>query len=69
MKAPYNALLPDGLIAKEAKVPEGYKAYAGVTVQFKGFGTTTVILFSDNGLRRQLDIPNDQIIVEKKIGE
>lgn len=69
VKAPYNALLPDALVVKEAKAPEGYKAYAGVTVQFKGFGNTTVIAFKDGELQRQLDIPNDQIIVEKKTGK
>lgn len=69
VKSPYNALMPDVLVAKEAKAPEGYKAYAGVTVQFKGFGNTTVIAFADGELKRQLDIPNDQIIVEKKTGE
>lgn len=69
MKAPYSALMPDALVAKEAKAPEGYKAYAGVTVQFKGFGNTTVIAFKDGGLQRQLDVPNDQIIVENKTGE
>jgi len=69
VKAPYNALLPDELTIKKTKVPEGYKAYTGVTVQFRGFGNTTVILFSDEDFKRQLDIPNDQIIVEKKIRE
>lgn len=68
VKAPYNALVPDTLLAKEAKVLEGYKAYAGVSVLFKGFGSTTVISFADGDLKRQLDVPNDQIIVEKKSG-
>ena len=65
VKAPYNALVPDTLLAKEVKVVEGYKPYAGVTVLFKGFGSTTVISFADGDLKRQLDVPNDQIIVEK----
>jgi hypothetical protein len=69
VKAPYNALMPDALVVREAKAPEGYKAYAGVTVQFKGFGNTTVIAFKDGPLQRQLDVPNDQIIVEKKMDE
>ena len=69
VKAPFNSLMPDALVAKEAKTPEGYKAYVGVIVQFKGFGNTTVIAFKDGELQRQLDIPNDQIIVEKKSGE
>lgn len=69
VKAPYSALIPDALVTKEGKAPEGYKAYADVTVQFKGFGNTTVIAFKDGALRRQLDIPNDQIIVESKTDE
>ncbi|HEK1686077.1 TPA: hypothetical protein SMR42_002434 [Pseudomonas putida] len=69
VKSPYSALIPDALEAKELKTPEGYKAYADITVQFKGFGNTTVIAFKDGALRRQLDIPNDQIIVENKKNE
>lgn len=69
VKAPYSALIPDTLIIKEVKAPDGYKAYADVTVQFKGFGNTTVISFKDGALRRQLDVPNDQIIVESKTDE
>lgn len=68
LKAPYSSLIPEALIAKDLKAPEGYKAYAGLTVEFKGFGSTTVIAFSDGKVRRQLDIPNSQIIVEKKAG-
>lgn len=67
LKAPYSSLMPDNLIPKDLKAPEGYKAYTGVTVEFKGFGSTTVISFPDGKLRRQLVIPNNQIIVEKKI--
>ncbi|WP_432217083.1 hypothetical protein ACREYJ_17310 [Pseudomonas kribbensis] len=66
VKAPFSSLMPDALVDKEVKAPEGYKAYNDVTVQFKGFGNTTVIAFADGKLQRQLDIPNDQIIVEKK---
>ncbi|MDE3739401.1 hypothetical protein PSH28_22585 [Pseudomonas resinovorans] len=65
-KAPYDALLPDSLIAKDLKSPEGYKAYKGISVRFKGFGSTTVIAFKDGVATRQLEIPNDQIIVEKQ---
>ncbi|MNJ78231.1 hypothetical protein D3C77_759200 [compost metagenome] len=69
VKAPYNTLVPDTLLAKEVRILEGYKAYSGVTVLFKGFGNTTVISFEDGDLKRQLDVPNDQIIVEKKSGQ
>lgn len=65
-KAPYDAFLPDSLIAKDLKVPPGYKAYKGISVRFKGFGITTVIAFKDGTTTRQLEIPNDQIIVEKQ---
>ena len=66
LKAPYSSLIPDVLVANGFKAPEGYKAFTGVTVEFKGFGSSTVIAFPDGKLRRQLDIPNNQIIVEKK---
>lgn len=65
-KAPYGELLPESLIAKDLKAPEGYKAYEGISVRFKGFGSMTVVAFKDEGMERQLEIPNDQIIVEKK---
>lgn len=65
-KAPYDELLPESLIAKNLKVPEGYKAYEGISVRFRGFGSTTVVAFKDKDAERQLEIPNDQIIVEKK---
>lgn len=66
VKAPYNVLLPKVLITNEFKTPEDYIAYVGTTVQFRGFGNSTVITFQDGQRRRQLDIPNDHIIVEKK---
>ncbi|PIF52747.1 hypothetical protein CLU80_5232 [Pseudomonas sp. 29] len=69
LKAPYSSLIPDALVAKDFKAPEGYKAYAGVTVEFKGFGSSTVISFPDGKIKRQLEIPNNQIIVEKKTFE
>ncbi|EZH79869.1 hypothetical protein AU05_14900 [Ectopseudomonas composti] len=65
-KAPYDQLLPESLIARNLKVPEGYKAYEGISVRFRGFGSTTVVAFKDEGIERQLEIPNDQLIVEKK---
>lgn len=65
-KAPYDALFPDSFIAKKLKAPEGYKAYEGISIRFKGFGNTTVVAFNDGATLRQLEIPNDQIIVEKQ---
>lgn len=65
-KSPYNELLPESLIAKNQKAPEGYKVYEGISVRFRGFGNTVVVAFKDEGVERQLEIPNDQIIVEKK---
>lgn len=40
-KAPYDELLPKSLIAKSLKAPEGYKAYEGISLLFKRFGSTT----------------------------
>lgn len=69
IKAPYNTLMPNGLIARDVRTPENYIAYSRVTAQFRGFGNSTVIAFLDEKVKRQLDIPNDYIIVEKKPGE
>lgn len=69
LKTPYSSLIPDTLVSKGSKSPEGYKAFTGLTVEFKGFGSSTVIAFSDGTFRRQLDIPNNQIIVERKSRE
>lgn len=66
VKAPYDALIPEVLTAYETKTPENYIAYMGTTVQFRGFGNSTVITFQDGERRRQLVIPNDHIIVEKE---
>lgn len=60
-KAPYSTMLPNELTISDARSPEGYTAYKGVTVLFKGFGSTTVVSFPDNGKPRQLDIPNELI--------
>ncbi|WP_410922208.1 hypothetical protein [Pseudomonas aeruginosa] len=69
IKKPYSTLMPDELVVNELKAPDGYKPYANVTVQFTGFGNTTVIAFKAGERQRQLDIPNDQIIIEKKMDE
>lgn len=64
VKAPYNALLPASLIAQALQVPEGYTAYGDIAVLFKGFGNTTVLAFKDGEYQRQLEVPNDEVIVE-----
>lgn len=66
IKPPYSALIPSNLIAEKIAAPEGYKAYENIVVEFRGFGNSTVIAFAENKQRRQLDIPNKEIIVVKK---
>lgn len=65
ISSPYSSLIPVDLIANKKYSPEGHKAYEGMTVLFNGFGSTTVIAFRDGNQYRQLEIPNDHIIVEK----
>ncbi|MEE1867003.1 hypothetical protein [Pseudomonas auratipiscis] len=65
LKAPYSELLPSNLLEVKAKPVEGYKAFSGVVVEFQGFGNSTVITFKDGQSKRQVDVPNDHLIVEK----
>jgi len=65
LKAPYSELLPSNLLDVNAKTVEGYKAFSGVVVEFQGFGSSTVITFKDGESKRQVDVPNDHLIVEK----
>ncbi|MCV2219013.1 hypothetical protein [Thauera sp. Sel9] len=67
VKLPYSAMLPDELATSEVRTPEGYTAYRGTTVQFKGFGSMTVVSFPDKDRTRQLDIPNELLIVERQV--
>lgn len=66
VKEPYSSLLPDTLVSKGLRKPKEYVAYEGAIVLFKGFGKSTVISFSDGGVARKLEIPNDQIIIENR---
>ncbi len=66
LKDPYLALLPKNLISKTQRISKDYVAFEGAKVFFKGFGKTTIISFADGTVRRQLEIPNDQIIVENR---
>jgi adenylate kinase len=42
-----------------------YIKFDKVIVLFRGFGKTTVISFVDKGTKKQLEIPNDQLIVNQ----
>lgn len=66
MKKPYSDFLPNSLIDEDLETPVGYRSYKNINVLFKGFGITTVIAFKDDATVRQLEIPNDQIIVEMR---
>lgn len=66
VKAPFSTLLPAELNAADIRAPEDYKAFRDVTVLFQGFGTTTAIGFKDNDRSRQVDLPNESLIVEKE---
>lgn len=64
LKAPYSELIPKPLISPTITAPKDYIAIEGAIILFRGFGKKTVISFQDHGKIRQLEIPNEQIIVE-----
>lgn len=66
VKEPHSSLLPEALISKGRNAPKDYTAFDGTVVLFKGFGKTTVVSFSDDNIARNLEIPNDQIIIENR---
>ncbi len=66
VKVPFSTLLPAELYAADLQTPEGYQAFRDVTVLFQGFGTSTAIGFRDSDRSRQLDLPNESLIVEKE---
>lgn len=64
VREPYSSLFPRALVSKRS-APKDYTAFDGTVILFKGFGKTTVVSFPDGSIERKLEIPNDQIIVEK----
>lgn len=67
VKSPYSDVLPVTLAATEAKQVSGYKAFSEVTVEFQGFGSSTVISFKDGKSRHQIDVPNDSILIQSEL--
>ena len=65
VKEPYSTLFTNTLVLKNKVSPKDYKAFDKVDILFKGIGNTTVISFIDGDMRKQLEIPNDSIIVEE----
>ena len=66
VKMPYSNLLPESLLAKDAAVMSDFIAFEGITVLFRGVGNVTTVIFKDGEYTRQLGIPNDQVIIERK---
>jgi len=65
VKYPYSSLLPETLI-NSAATAQDFVAFKDVTILFQGIGSNTVIEFKEGEYFRQLRIPNDSVIVEKK---
>lgn len=63
VKEPYSSLIPSEARASVQPMPAQYIKFDKVAVLFKGFGKTTVVSFVDGGANKQLEIPNDQLIV------
>lgn len=66
VKEPYSLLISKSAVAANRSTPVGYMVFDKVIVLFKGFGKTTVISFKDGSSDRNLEIPNDQLIVEEQ---
>lgn len=65
IKTPYSDLLPEKFISTNLKKPTGFIAFQGITVLFRGLGNNTLISFTDHTLQRNIEIPNNQIIIER----
>jgi len=66
VKHPYSSLLPENLINHSAVTAQDFTAFENVTILFQGIGNNVVVDFKDGEYLRQLRIPNDSVIVEKK---
>jgi len=66
VKHPYSSLLPENLINHNAVTAQDFTAFENVTILFQGIGNNVVVDFKDGEYLRQLRIPNDSVIVEKK---
>jgi len=64
IKEPYSSLIPNHIANAENPLKD-YKKFNDVKILLKGFGKTTVIEYSENGLLKKLEIPNDQIIIQQ----
>ncbi|MNF10704.1 hypothetical protein D3C80_2117320 [compost metagenome] len=63
MKPPYANLLPT---PKDSPL-EDYKRFENATVIFRGVGISTLIEMHSEGTAIRLEIPNDSIIVERRV--
>ncbi|AZV93003.1 hypothetical protein CBF45_04075 [Bordetella sp. J329] len=66
VKAPYNQMLPQSLEVSTATAPQGFTAYEKVVILFRGVGDAIVVSFKDGDYIRQLDLPNDHVMVERR---
>lgn len=65
IKNPHALLIPKTLVSTKMDTLTDYTAFEKVTVLFNGFGKTTVVSFDNGKGTRQLEIPNDQLIIVK----
>lgn len=63
VKEPYSSLMPPEARAAVQPIPAQFIKFDKVAILFKGFGRTTIVSFVDGGAEKQLEIPNDQLIV------
>lgn len=68
VKSPYAELIPKSAGYVEGG-PKDYAKHERMSVLFRAIGKSTVIRFLDGQKQRQLEIPNEFIIVEIPIGD
>lgn len=66
VKAPYSQILPQALEIKNATSPQGFTPYEKVTILFHGVGNAIVVSFEDESNQRQMEIPKDHVIIERR---
>lgn len=65
IKEPYSQLIPESLKSTSSRQIIDYTAFENITILFKGLGKFTVISFKDGDNIKELEIPNEFLIIEK----
>ncbi len=64
VKEPYATLMPVELKAAAQPLANQYVKFENVAILFKGLGTITIVSFKKGNVDKQLEIPNDQLLLD-----